>query len=168
MDDHKTERYAIIAIAILALIATIWQGVENRRHYRVSMRPHLMLSSGYFEEFDNFAIKISNGGLGPAIIKSFALIVDGNPLDGSKLSSWDSVIAQLELSGFDYKARTMPAEHVIISGKSVILIRTKTPLNSNSTQEYYEGMSQAFERLEIQVRYDSFYGESFADRLLLK
>ena len=68
--------WAIVFIAFIALLLALWEGYQNRRHNILSMKPNL-----YFEGHSVIDAPIGlflvNGGVGPAIILSSRLCVDG-------------------------------------------------------------------------------------------
>ena len=84
---------ATIVIALFALIATIWQGVYNHEHNKLSVSPLINFTSriGVDKNEENknkvknknikrlgiFEVFIVNRGVGPAIIKNFILKFNG-------------------------------------------------------------------------------------------
>ena len=99
MDTNIIIAIASVFIATCALVATIVQGRQNRKHNRLSVKP-LLEFLGYVgidddddeeddDEDDNirkYEISLVNRGLGPAIIERFVLVYDGEeiPSDDSK------------------------------------------------------------------------------------
>ncbi len=68
---------AVLSLFIAACVlgVTIWQGLQNRKHNRLSVLPllgMLRISGGI-----NYEMKLINRGVGPAIIKNFELLFDG-------------------------------------------------------------------------------------------
>jgi hypothetical protein len=57
-------------IAFLALILTIWEGLENRRNNRLSTQPILSILEKWDETGYLYQLILSNDGFGPAIIDS--------------------------------------------------------------------------------------------------
>ncbi len=55
-------------IAFLALILTIWEGLENRRNNRLSTQPILSILEKWDETGYLYKLLLSNDGFGPAII----------------------------------------------------------------------------------------------------
>jgi muramidase (phage lysozyme) len=55
-------------IAFLALILTIWEGLENRRNNRLSTQPILSILEKWEEPGYLYKLILSNDGFGPAII----------------------------------------------------------------------------------------------------
>ncbi len=84
---------ATIVIALFALIATIWQGVYNHEHNKLSVRPLINFTSRIgvdsneknkgkvknknIKRLGIFEVFIVNRGVGPAIIKNFILKFNG-------------------------------------------------------------------------------------------
>lgn len=64
-------------IALFALIATIYSSCETRRNYRISVTPHAGMS--FYKNKKGAGWKLFFGGLGPSQIKSFRVLVDGQP-----------------------------------------------------------------------------------------
>jgi hypothetical protein len=56
-------------IAFLALILTIWEGLENRRNNRLSTQPILSILEKWDETGYLYKLILSNDGFGPAIIE---------------------------------------------------------------------------------------------------
>src|SRR5262245_28007071 len=73
---------ASLVVAVCALGLTFWQAHVTRRHYRLSVRPHVTtwLQSG--AQAGSYKLEIMNNGLGPASIKSFAILIDGTRIAG--------------------------------------------------------------------------------------
>ena len=84
-----------------------------------------------FVDLNNFAIKITNGGPGPAMIKNFALFVDEDRLNGTELSDREPVITKLGLSGFRYTATALAVGSFIMPGKPAVLYRIITTLDGD-------------------------------------
>ena len=78
-------------ISLLALITTVYHGVATRKHFKLSVKPNLSINFGPNEEETFLHIIISNEGLGPAIIKRFVIVKNGeiirpkNPTEITKL-----------------------------------------------------------------------------------
>jgi hypothetical protein len=57
-------------IAFLALILTIWEGLENRHKNRLSTQPILSIFEKWDEEGFLYKLVLSNDGFGPAIMEN--------------------------------------------------------------------------------------------------
>lgn len=69
------------AIAVFAFFTTTWQAITTRKHNRLSVKP--MLSTWTTTAPDRYTFKLSNIGVGPALIKSFHVYVDDKKIDGT-------------------------------------------------------------------------------------
>ncbi len=95
MDTNIIIAIASVFIAGCVLVTTIVQGMQNRKHNRLSVKP-LLEFLGYIgidddedEEDDDigkYEVSLVNRGLGPAVIERFVLVYDGEeiPSDDSK------------------------------------------------------------------------------------
>ena len=92
-------------IALVALVVAIWQGVVMRRHNRLSVKPHLYFSI-HSVSGEPAGLRVTNGGLGPAIIKSFSLGVDNKWIDDTEKGGW--VEASKLLGGREVRSRFGP------------------------------------------------------------
>jgi len=66
-------------IALCALVFTAYQAYTTRRHNKLSVKPHLttFVTGDRSADKFSFSAKLMNNGLGPAIIKSYQIYVDG-------------------------------------------------------------------------------------------
>lgn len=81
----KTERlshYAIMVVAVSALVVSVWQVKISQEHNKLSVRPYLDFFSGW--DYGVWRLDMSNEGVGPAVIKRVDYTYDGvtyNQLD---------------------------------------------------------------------------------------
>ena len=66
--------FSAMAIALASIIISIWQGIEMRRHNRLSVRPRLEIVYRVDDQW--FGYILINNGLGPAVISSKTIFVD--------------------------------------------------------------------------------------------
>ena len=109
-----------ISVAVLALVFSFWQGTVMRRHYRLSVKPHLFFDTKVFEG-QEAGLRLTNGGTGPAIADTFHVWLDSmepgtayNPADGG----WKEIQAQLELS-FPSNAQWLERNQIVQPGESL-------------------------------------------------
>jgi hypothetical protein len=89
---------ASAVIAICALGVTIWQGRQNYKHNKLSVRPFL----GTFEYRDiinnntgRLTFELMNCGIGPAIIKNFVLFYDGKEVSRNNRKTYYAFLQNL-------------------------------------------------------------------------
>ena len=154
-----------VFIALTALIVSVWQGYETRKHNRLTVKPILNFTKNYNSTYDiigtdtvvtrKYQLVLSNNGTGPAIVKSFKLYFDGEeliPEEGfylwgmlNKITPKDIRIAQ---SGW------LDGGDVVKIGDDRSLIRC------NIVDDYLN-------RTEIEIIYQSIYEEEQVIRSVL-
>lgn len=71
-DNISLTEMASVIIALCALGFTVWQGFRQRKHDRLSVKPHIDFYEKFSHTDDNliYTLFVQNNGLGPAIIRS--------------------------------------------------------------------------------------------------
>jgi hypothetical protein len=137
-------------VAIAALATAVYEARINRAHQRVIVWPYVTQfnsdSGGAYQR------KVQNAGIGPALIRSFQVRVDGHVM-----RSWDEVLAQIAPapagrdSGFAYS--TLATGSVLTPGSSVTLLLLTDPARA---RRFHGAVDR---RLETRVCYCSLYGD---------
>lgn len=163
-------------VAVLALGVSVWQGVQARKHNRSSVRPHLTYYT-YFHTLKPYAgVELSNNGIGPAVIDSFTLFVDGEPVTDRRDGGWRAVLRRLAGSTFDpVNAATAGAgseqqripwiynwldtDDAIRVGESVLLLG----IDSKAFDERAEqALRDVMSHVRIRIEHRTVYGERLA------
>lgn len=145
-------------IALAAATTTIWQGVLTRSHNRLSVKPILRITRVTVKG-TNVKILLKNTGFGPAIINSVKYIVDGNVVEEknsftpgnlalSKIGVIDSIF-------IEYK---FLAQESLSVGEEQALFKSLDAINED---EKIARIIKGFDRLMIEIEYESIYGEWF-------
>ncbi len=147
----NTDEYVSIgtlAVALAALCVAVYEGWRARRHDRLSVRPLLEME----KQFDKKAwwLLLRNVGLGPAIIKSFDLSVDG-----SAVLDWQAVGERLGIP-FYFEYASFHKDHAMPEGGNAYLIHLSGESDSESNRTILDA---AICRLSVQISYVSMYGE---------
>ena len=82
---------AAAVIALCALAVSIWQGRVMRFHQMLSVKPHIDIDYKFFPG-KPIEIRMLNNGVGPAIIKSFKILYDGQPLSENQTDAYLKVL----------------------------------------------------------------------------
>lgn len=150
---------ASTAIALCALLFSFWQGRVTRKHNRISVRPHLTTWEHSNQEKGHYYIELINNGIGPALIKKFIVKVDGEIIEGEKTEKIQKALKIL----FPNHAYTSNQSWfqdgyamTVNESKIIAAIVFHTPESINPVD-----VSQAIERADILVDYESMYGEKF-------
>jgi hypothetical protein len=149
--EQTTERIlsgAAIIIAIIAAVTAIYQTRILRDQARASVWPYLMQ---YYSTKDGYTRIVENAGLGPAVIRSFEVLVDSQPT-----KSWPEVIQKL---GFDQNQKMhlwtsyIGAGTVIPVGAKIETVRDPNPAD-NDTLRTLMGY-----HVEVRLCFCSIYGD---------
>lgn len=149
-----------IIIAIVTVIVSIWQGIVMRKHNRLSVTPHIRID-GEFNmnpDKDNKYILI-NSGIGPAVIMSIQIIIDGKILPEEGFSMFRSVFKLLNLV-YDEATTWLPNKNDIIApGEKFDMISICYGKNYVTTKE---AIQNAIQRMGFVIKYKSIYGQEFS------
>lgn len=157
MTSEFTIALASVVIALSALGVAIWQGYLMRKHNRLSLRPHLTFRQTLSEVNPQFALELPNNGIGPAIIKDFQVLLDGEREDQFEAQGW---MALLDLIGLKGRAIGASCGHdeFLAAGQSLQLIKYESLPAPIGIQE----LRKALRRIEVHIEYHSVYGDRYA------
>lgn len=106
MQTHYTrsDKFIMIMtsfIALTALVVSIWQGIEMRKHNRLSVKPLFTFTRNFnkttiIQGTDTipanlFQLYLSNNGTGPGIISEFKVYYKDQIVDKYSLSLWNQI-----------------------------------------------------------------------------
>ena len=134
----KLDSYALLIIALSAVIVSIWQANQQQRHDRLSMKPYLDWPSEYAG--DTRVVKLWNKGTGVALITDVVFTIND-----STFSSWEI--------GLKY------ADSTIRVNQSKLFSNYKLAPNETITLVSYERGTGADGSLSISIEFESVYGE---------
>jgi len=139
-----------VVIAVASFGVSVWQAYVTRQHNRHSVRPALQLHRG-IHRGSRSGIRLVNVGLGPAVIVSSSV-----SLDGVVLGRWDKACADRVRGGLPVHldAVTFGADEVIATGYGEYLLSLPhyDPRDHSSVKELLS------RRIAITIDYESFYG----------
>lgn len=163
---RRAQSYGTLLVALAAIGLTVWEGLENRRHNRLSVQPRLAASiqAGRSGEGEYVRLAVENNGLGPAVISSFRVFLDGRVVDdGSSPSNrpWGPVIEAVpEGTGID--AHSFGAEYFFPAGDEAIVFEARRPPSDDPRSV----LADLLPRIAVDICYCSIYG-THCDRTLL-
>lgn len=145
-------------IALGVAITTIWQGVLTRRHNRLSVKPILRVTR-ITAEGREIEILLKNTGFGPAVISSVKFFVDDIVVEKKNLFTPGNLALQkigvLESRFTEYEFN--PQES-LSAGEEQALFKSLDAIND---EEHITRIIKGFDRLSIEIEYESIYGETF-------
>ena len=162
MDSNKTKissdtivSFSAIIIAIASIAVTIWQGIENRNHNRLSVRPKLEVN--FYAGKDNFGYILQNNGLGPAIITYRKFLVDGEEIIYSGFSGYEDFIDKLGMKDHSVTHTGIYPGKTIKSDEQIKIISFYT----KESDELDKLLPLIYSRVSIEIGYKSMYNEQF-------
>lgn len=151
LDTNLVIAASAIVISLCALVVSYVEVSVMRADQRASVWPYLDLGVSY--SADGFSIGATNRGLGPALVESVVVEVDGRPA-----RSWDEVVERLvgPESGLDYgnTLRNTINGEVLPADRELMLFGVTggwTPIKREMVDE--------LNRLDWLVCYCSVYGD---------
>ncbi len=144
MKTGNIQSLVAVAIALMALFISVWQGCEQRRHNRLTVKPILNFEAISHNNYKS--IRLSNDGLGPALITKFLIIENGKKYNAKEGNPWTkteavSYIPYSEMYYYDEGATVKPTESLNLLTWKADSIRI---LN-----------------LKVIIEYESIYEESY-------
>ena len=159
MNWESAPEISSTVIALCALFFTVWQGRQLQKHNKLSFRPHITSWSHSNPDEGSYTVEIINSGLGPAIIESFTIKIDGEVILGRGTEPIEKGLKLLfpntnytSQQAYMAKAYSMaPKERC-----SIVALQFQGPqLPTKDTVEH------ALNRADLIIEYKSFYDEEF-------
>lgn len=146
-------------IAVCALVFSIYQGIQARRHNRLSVKPHLTTWTTSTPEEGRYVVELINNGLGPALIEGFTLTVDGSPVSGKQTDVFENALGII-FHGMNYRSfQSYLAQGYCMAAKERCTLVDVQFQGPSFPLPLIVGV--AFDRADIDIAYKSFYGETF-------
>ena len=138
---------AALIVSISAVVVGVYEAALQRRHDRAEVWPHLEI--GTYTSPRTVAVKLENNGIGPAIVQSVIVTVDGKPM-----SNWPQVVRAL----IGHKTMLMSYESAtqrgIRAGDNVTLVEVPT-------DSLPPGFGESVKRVSLSVCYTSVFDEAW-------
>lgn len=147
-------------IALCALILTVWQAIVARKHNKLSVTPYLTTWTHVDTDKCSYAVEILNNGIGPALIKSFQIFVDGHEIKGQDLEILQKAL-KIAFPQYSYHSyNSFLSEGYMMSPKESRNLLTIQFLGPNFPSK--EEIDHAAKRVKIIIEYESIYEEKYA------
>ena len=153
---------AAAVVALGAFVVAIVQSFQIRKHNRLSVMPYLSFYISYGTETVPFGLHLANNGVGPAILKKVRIFLDGQPFTVSTGHPWCMVWMK---AGYNKPivAYHFPEEDTPLRiGEIFPLLTIDKGFESDRERREF---SQAIKRVDLEVRYESVYGDERTARL---
>ncbi|HEX6308301.1 MAG TPA: hypothetical protein VFZ69_08955 [Longimicrobiales bacterium] len=157
-----------LVIALVAIGLAAWEGLENRRHNRLSVQPRLggEYSSGRRGDDEYVRIAVENTGLGPAVVRSFRMFLDGAEVTADIAAGsnpWNIIIEAVATNGMRIDAHAFGAGYFLPAGREYVLFDAQRTRAAGTDEA---PLSAIADRIAIDICYCSIYG-SHCDRSTL-
>jgi hypothetical protein len=145
-------------IALVALFVAVSEAIAKRKHYRLSVTPHLVFGRK-IDVVDTHSawIILENRGIGPAVIKSCEIYVDNKVNQSFDATQWRTVVSEIGLKYDDVKGQDLPTDISITIDEMIELLNVHLAVPLPSEKE----ILNALLRLNIIIKYESYYGDKF-------
>lgn len=113
-----------VIIAVLALYAALTESEATRRQTSAAVWPFVQITVADFDsgEEAGFTLSFTNVGVGPALVRSVRVVIDGEPM-----RDWAHVVAHLGGTIDDRVGRNSISERVLSPDRKVDLISVTDP-----------------------------------------
>ncbi len=148
-----------VAIAVASIFISVWQGLETRKHNRLSVRPNLEIHLA--SEKDKLGYFLVNTGLGPALITKSELFFNDTLRDDLDISD---IPGFFNVNDATISFDPSQAGSSVLAGERIDVIMF---ISEDITRYQYllKGLSI---NLGFTFYYESMYGEKFICSTLSK
>ena len=144
-----------ILIAVCALILTVIQSIQNRKHNRLSVKP--ILEVNHHRLFTERSIVIKNVGLGPAVINKCNLLIDGIEREITE-NIWDEFLSTINLPKLKFQFYSIAGHTTFEPGQMEKLLYINCSSLSN---DILDEIDLNLKRISFIIKYRSVYNEKF-------
>jgi hypothetical protein len=138
---------AALVVSLSAVAVGIYEAALQRAHDRAEVWPHLEL--GTWSTPKGAELRLENSGIGPAIVHSIIVTVDGRPQ-----RHWSDVLETITGRKPAALENATTADHAIRAGDRVTLVGVPAA-------SLPPGMWDYIKRVGVRVCYSSVFGESW-------
>ena len=152
---------AAVLVALSALAVSVHQGMETRRHNRLSVLPAFDFSREEHKEAELIGVFLENNGLGPGIICKLNALVDGTSFPIQSAEEWRAVLEKLDINEPWAVWRFLGVGSTVKQKERFFLLAAK---NKQLDIDRKNRFLRALDRLQFQVEYKSMYGEQITNK----
>jgi hypothetical protein len=144
---------AAAVVSFCALLVSLFDGHETREHDKLSVMPRLSYAAATGTKW--YGLSVSNKGVGPAVIKQFAVIVDGAVQErDDHFGGWLHGVAKL---GINAEWVTFYSPDI---GDALSPNETLELIHEDGQQDHQYLLRSALRRLRVVIVYSPVYGET--------
>ncbi|MGW0755704.1 hypothetical protein ACWD1Y_04280 [Streptomyces sp. NPDC002814] len=151
MDGETVIAACAVAIAVASFAVSVYEVRATRQHNRHSVRPILQLQRR-MSKGQKAGIRLINAGLGPAVVLSTSLTVDGEVVGVWNKAGADR--AREGLVAWPYAVTFTESQTTIATDYEEFLLSVD-PYEPHAHAEFIDLITR---RLHLEIRYESLYG----------
>ncbi len=119
--DRLASAFAV-ALSLAALFVSLVEVSSERAQQRASVWPHIEIGESYSE--DGFRIRLTNKGVGPALMGRIALTIDGRTVEDLDQLILET-LGEADAFSYDRYSSSNPSNRVVAAGETLDLFRVK-------------------------------------------
>lgn len=148
---------AAVFIAFLALFLSILEASRARKHYRLSLKPMLVLDITKGNNPTMAAVSVVNSGLGPARINSMKVFLSGKEVDTDD-EAFKSLLESLlgDLSVRQISVSIINIGYVLRSAQACQLVKVVLATEEKSSPKE---LARRLDAVDVSIEFESFYKE---------
>jgi len=155
-------KIAAAFISMLALFAAFYHGYVTRRHFKLSVMPHLCFEFGKLFDDNTIHITVMNHGLGPAIIKNFIIIKGSTQIRAEGPTQLSDLIMNSARMEYIYCYSSVPHKHESIPANGKIKL-VSIQLDPDTIEKYnIDVLLNRIIPLSFKIEYESMYGKKLS------
>lgn len=154
----------IVALAAVGL--AIWEGLENRRHNRLSVMPNVDAVRDFDMRAQTFSFGFLSSGLGPAVVKDLQLYLDDTMIydrNSEHEYAWSDVYPVLRGKNLDVWDAYYQEGQFLMPGARYDLLRAEP---REGEFELIDNFREMADRISIVICYCSVYGDQCDSEVL--
>lgn len=159
MDIGTSDIIALCAvvIAVLSFFVTIWESYTSRSHNRLMVKPHLYIDLNVVST-EPIRLVLKNNGLGPALIKSLRMFVEGKEISSSGEKLYNEAMKFIGLDEYSFHFFLLTSDHAFSVGDEIDLFVFD---NNELDEEDILVIKKNLDKLNIVIKYESIYGVTY-------
>ena len=148
--------YFALAVSLVVVGISIWQGFETRQHNRKMVMPQIITFTTNDPFNTDWGIFLQNEGLGPAFIDFHKVTLDGKEMTGFEII--DQLIQEGFINSRDYAVTRLFDEGLVLKAgaKTPVLIFDSQKLNTEKAHMFLDLIN---ERINVEYIWCSVYDE---------
>jgi len=127
----------------------------------LSVKPFLTYETLIARTDSGFGIYLLNNGVGPAIVKNFKIFVDGAEIIAKPDEIWLKATKQLNINFTFVQLNSIGIDTPVATGVRYPLIT----VDKDTGKEKEKVFEDALPRIDLEVQYESVYGQKYVSRL---